>query len=939
LPLSLLLMETNAIEQLGEQMKNKNQYPNRLSFLRRQLGIAAIAVTAFVSASVTAQTTIALSKRGGIDIDGNNRSVLLVRSTNAAGAPQLLAGRLIANQFQFTPQADPGANFRLLGVTDFDGNGKSDLAFQDITQGEFGDVKSWNDFVAGNERLFRQVKPVWDVQAVGDLDGDGRGDLVWRYVVPNSPDTGVSYIWFTNPTGAPTVRKRGGAPLDWKLLGAADLNGDGAADMVYISPTGAIRVLMATAARTCANYAAGSVPSGFVAQSFADFTGNGRGEILLRNPTNGQMSLIALNATGISLPAFTGNPDDREVTCTSTISAIPNTLTTLTTSDPSWQLYATGDFNGDGVFDIVWLRPDGTLTLWQMNRNGAAPTAISNVGVAPGFVGSASTASANFAVFQGTTNTVASVATKNSAAASRFLAQATFGATAAEISNVAAIGPAAWIEGQFSRPQTRHLPSIVAYQNTLAPDLQRGQTGFLWSLWKTYTTADDQLRQRIAYSLSQILVISLNSNLSFTYPRGPGNYLDMLGEKAFGNYRDILESVTYSPMMGIYLSSLRNSKENPTTGAVPDENYAREVMQLFTIGLFQLNQDGTVKLDANGKAIETYTNADITGLAKVFTGLSWGGPDTSDNRYNGRAIGADPNREIIPMQAYNNFHSTSEKKFLGVTIPASTVANTNADIKIALDTLFNHPNVGPFIGEQLIQRLVTSNPTAGYVSRVAAAFNDNGVGVRGDMKAVIRAILLDPEARELAQANNETGKIREPAVRFINWMRSFNSKSRDGRFLLGNLSDPSTQLGQTPMFAPSVFNFYRPGYIPPNSNIGNSGLVAPEMQITNETTVAGYLNYMRGVISAGVGASTAGVRDIQPDYSAELALASDPDALIDRANLLLVAGQLTQTTRTRIRSAITSVNIGTTNPDADRRNRVSIAIYLTMASPEYILQN
>ena len=234
---------------------------------------------------------------------------------------------------------------------------------------------------------------------------------------------------------------------------------------------------------------------------------------------------------------------------------------------------------------------------------------------------------------------------------------------------------------------------------------------------------------------------------------------------------------------------------------------------------------------------------------------------------------------------------------------------------------------------------MSSNPTAGYVSRVAAAFNNNGQGVRGDMKAVIRAVLLDPEARDLAITNTETGKLREPAVRFINWMRSFNAKSRDGRFLLGALNDPSTSIGQTPMYAPSVFNFYRPGYIPPNSLVGSSGLVAPEMQITNETTVAGYLNYMRGVVSAGVGAITAGVRDIQPDYTAELALANDPDALIDRVSLLLTGNQLTPITRTRIRSAIASVNIGTTNPDGDRRNRVSLAVYLTLASPEYILQN
>ncbi len=899
--------------------------------------LAALALLFNVCA--VAQTSMPLSKRGGIDIDGTNKSVLLVRSTNQSGTPQLLTGRLANNQFQFTSQADPGGAFRLVGATDFDGNGKSDLAFQNVTQGEFGDVRSWNDFAASGERLFRQVKQVWDVEAVGDLDGDGRGDLVWRYVVPNSPDTGVSYIWFTNTTGEPTVRKRGGAPLNWKLLGANDLNGDGAADMIYVSPEGAIRVLMATAARTCANYAAGTIAAGFVAEAYADFTGNGRGDVLVRNRANGQLSLISLNATGINLPAFTGDPLNREVTCTATISPIPNTTAALTVSDPSWQLYATGDFNGDGVFDLVWLRPDGTLTLWQLNRNNAAPTVVANVGTAPGFVPASATLATNFAVFQGTTNQITSVVTKNAAAASRLLGQATFGATMAEIDNVAAIGNAAWIDAQIAKPQTKHVPIIAAYLATLPSEQQRGQAGFVWSMWKAYTSAEDQLRQRVAYSLSQLLVISLNSNLSFNYPRGPGQYLDMLGEKAFGNYRDILESVTYSPMMGIYLSSMRNQKENLATGSVPDENYAREIMQLFTIGLYQLNLDGTLKVDANGKLIETYSNADITGLAKVFTGLSWGGPDTSDNRFNGGGLITSPNRDIIPMQAYNNYHSTSEKKFLGVTIPASTVANTNADIKIALDTLFNHPNVGPFVGEQLIQRLVTSNPTAGYVSRVASVFNNNGAGVRGDMRAVVRAILLDVEARELTETNNETGKLREPVLRFTNWLRSFGATSRDGRFILGSLSDPSTALGQSPMNSPSVFNFYRPGYIPPNSLVGTAGLVSPEMQITNETSVAGYLNYMRGAVSAGVGSTVNGVRDIQPNYAAEIALASDPDALINRVNLLLAAGKLTDITRARIRSAIASVNIGTTNPDADRRNRVYLAIYLTMASPEYILQN
>lgn len=906
------------------------QWRKALVFLTAILMLPALMMFVLMIPNVHAQTVPPLSKRGGIDIDGNNKSVLLIRSS-----VQMQAGRLVNNQFQFTAQSDPGASFRLVAATDFDGNGKSDLTFQNPTQLDAlgkSSVQAWNDFVPANLRAVRDVKPVWDVQAVGDLDGDGLGDLVWRYVVADSPDTGVSYIWFSSGatgSGAPVVRKRGGAPLTWKLLGAADLNGDGAADMLYVSPDGSIRALMATAGRTCANLSAGTLPAGFSALRFADFTGRGRGDVLLRNAA-GQVSILTLNAIGIPLPPFTGNPDDPNASCTPTSLTVTNAVLPVLASDPSWQLYATGDYNGDGIFDIVWLRPDGTLTLWLMNANGAAPTVYDNAGTPP----------AGFVVFHGTTAAPeATTSAMTPAIASRFLAQATFGASMSEINALTAANFDAWLNTQFAKPQTLHLPNTVAYLNTLPPDQQRGQTSFNWSLWKNFAVGDDTLRQRVAYSLSQIFVISLDSNLSFGYPRGPANYLDTLGAKAFGNYRDLLEAVTYSPMMGQYLSSLKNQKENPLTGSVPDENYAREVMQLFSIGLYQLNNDGTYKLNASGQPIETYSNADITGLAKVFTGLSFGGPDTSDNRFIDKAQGRDLDREIKPMQAYNQFHSTSEKKFLGVTIPASAVADTNGDIKIALDTLFNHPNVGPFIGEQLIQRLVTSNPSTAYVARVSAAFNNNGSGVRGDMKAVIKAVLVDPEARNLSAITTQSGKLREPVVRLMNWMRAFNAKSADGRFLLGDSSDPSTSLAQSPMRAPSVFNFYRPSYSPPNSNVGAANLVAPEAQITNETSIAGYLNFMRGVVSGGVGTTANGARDVQADYSAELALANDPDALLDRVNLLLVAGNLSTTTRAQIRAAIVSVNIGTTNPDSDRRNRVNLAVYLTMASPDYILQN
>jgi len=544
-----------------------------------------------------------------------------------------------------------------------------------------------------------------------------------------------------------------------------------------------------------------------------------------------------------------------------------------------------------------------------------------------------------FAIAGGNTNLCAVTTAPTSAKAaeaSRFLAQATFGPRMSEIDALAASTPDTWINEQFAKSQTLHSPPTAAYLATLTPDNRRGQTGFVWAMWRNFSTGDDQLRQRIAFALSELMVISFNSNLSFSYPYGPAQYLDTLGANAFGNYRKLLDDVTYSPMMGNYLTHIRNRKENILTGAVPDENYAREVMQLMTIGLYQLNLDGTQKLDSTGKPIDTYSNADISGLAKVFTGLSWAGSDTSDTRFRGGGGSADvPDHQIKPMQAYDQFHSTSQKQFLGVTIPATTAAATNADIKIALDTLFNHPNVGPFFGKQLIQRLVTSNPSSAYVLRVASAFNNNGAGVRGDMKAVIKAVLLDPEART-ANVSNTAGKLREPVVRFVHWMRAFNTRSQNGQYLFGTTSDPSTALAQSPMNAPSVFNFFRPGFIPPNSKMGAQGLVSPEAQITSETSVAGYLNFMRSAIQSGVGSTQAnGTRDIIADYTQEIALANDADKLIDRVSLLLTGGSISANTRAQIRTAVNSV----ADAETDRRNRVYLAIYLTMASPDYILQN
>lgn len=522
----------------------------------------------------------------------------------------------------------------------------------------------------------------------------------------------------------------------------------------------------------------------------------------------------------------------------------------------------------------------------------------------------------------------------NAQQASRFLAQATFGAKMADIDALVVnqLDYAAWINTQVAKPQGLHLPNAKAYFATLSATQQKlFNPALSWSLWKNFATSDDQLRQRIAFALSEILVISLDSTVK-NYPLGPAQYLDTLGSLAFGNYRDILNAVSYSPMMGVYLSALHNQKEDAKSGRVPDENYAREIMQLFSIGLYQLNVDGTTVLNVQGQPIETYTNADITGLAKVFTGLSWAGPDTSAKRFFSNAT-QDLENQVKPMQAYDAYHSISEKKFLNVTIPAQKTADTRGDIKIALDTLFNHPNVGPFIGKQLIQRLITSNPTPAYVAWVATAFNNNGQGVRGDMQAVVKAILLDPEAREPSARTTQSGKLREPIVRLVQWLRSFNATSSSGLFMLGSTAKPDTQLAQSPLLSPSVFNFFRPGYVPPNSKVGDADLVAPEMQISTETSIAGYLNFMRQAITNGVGTSN----DLKADYSVELALANDPEQLLDRVSLLLAAN-LSPETRRLIRDAIASVSLAT-NSEANKLNRVKLAIYLVMATPDYILQN
>ena len=529
---------------------------------------------------------------------------------------------------------------------------------------------------------------------------------------------------------------------------------------------------------------------------------------------------------------------------------------------------------------------------------------------------------------------------------SSLLTQGTFGPSEIDIEALENNSASDWVAAEFEKTPTYHLPNVLAAFPTPGsiggvPDAEDAASN---SFWEAAIKADDQLRQRMTYALSQILVVSgAQSSVLHRRPHSQAAYMDILVEHAFGNYRDLLEDVTYSVAMAEYLTYMRNRKENPSTGRVPDENYAREIMQLFTIGLVELNMDGTQRL-SGGEPIETYTNEDVTGLSRVFTGLSH-----NAERFFSNSSNRSDDAVYTPLKIFESEHSTLEKSFLGVTIPPNTPGEQSIDI--ALDTLVDHPNTPPFISKQLIQRFVTSNPTPAYVERVATAFQNGtftmpngdsvGAGLRGDLSATIAAILLDAEARDPARRESARfGKIREPVLRFTHWARAFNVNSADpSDQAVMRDTNGADKLSQHPFRAPSVFNFYRPGYVAPGSSTGDAGLTAPELQIVNAGSIVGYTNFMTDYIFVEARTKSRGPNTaFIPDYSAETALAEDPDALVDRLDRVLTNGALSSNVRSRIADVVEQTPINDGTRDADLRKRVSLAILLTMTSPEYLVQ-
>jgi uncharacterized protein (DUF1800 family) len=519
--------------------------------------------------------------------------------------------------------------------------------------------------------------------------------------------------------------------------------------------------------------------------------------------------------------------------------------------------------------------------------------------------------------------------------AARFLLQTQFAVTDADLAAVKASGYAAYLTSNYSAAagqtgvdwlDSRGHNSITSEQRYFWP--QFGD----FMIWNQLLAGPDQMRKRLAFALSEFFVVSLSPIDGFYPPYVIAAYWDVLTANAYGNFRQLLERITLNAGMGFYLNTKGNLKED-ANGRQPDENYAREVMQLFTIGLYELNADGSLRLDANNQPIETYGQNDITNLARVFTGYDWdylsnGGTFTNVAWHDYDV----PNTRFAtnPMMFRANNHSTLAVSFLGANIPANTPGPEA--LRIALDTLFNHANTGPFFARQMIQRLVTSNPSAAYVGRVAAAFANNGSGVRGDLKAVWTAILTDAEARTLPAATDTlTGKLREPVVRFVQWARTVGINSNDNAWEIYDLSGSDNALGQSPLRSGSVFNFFRPGYVPPNTAIAAAAKQAPEFQLLNETTTAGYLNFMQN-------ATRNGYIQVRPTYTALLPIAHDVPAVLAYLNLRLTASQLSTDTLAVIQAVLTAFNITAATPDATKLNMLATACFLILASPEYLVQ-
>lgn len=508
----------------------------------------------------------------------------------------------------------------------------------------------------------------------------------------------------------------------------------------------------------------------------------------------------------------------------------------------------------------------------------------------------------------------------------RFLEQATFGPNSQLIDRVQSIGLNDALQNEFSVPMSTY-PDLPPFPPDSAdgcptgsdPNCFRDNYTMFPLQVKFFLNAlygDDQLRQRVAFALHQIFVVS---GLSIEQPSSMAPYLNLFARGAFGNYRQLLYDVTLNPAMGRYLDMANNDKRSGS--ASPNENYAREILQLFSIGLFKLNQDGSLQLDGAGQPIPTYAQSTVIGFAKIFTGWTYAPLPGATSQW------TNPENYLAPMISFQNHHDLSAKPLLnGVTTLPNQAAKK--DLVFALDNIFNHSNVAPFICKQLIQHLVTSNPTLGYVSRVSAVFNNNGAGVRGDLKAVVTAILLDEEARcdDIATCASSRdvnyGHLRSPILLITNILRAFNPTS-DGV----SLSDRARNMGQEPFNPPTVFSYYRPNYVIPNTT-----LVGPEFNIQSSAAAIQRANFANTIVFSRIGTAPAGTAIDLSGLQARSTGDVTGAALVDELNRLLMHGAMSAEMRTKIMQTITALPSAT---PANHLLRARWALYLATTSSQY----
>ena len=538
----------------------------------------------------------------------------------------------------------------------------------------------------------------------------------------------------------------------------------------------------------------------------------------------------------------------------------------------------------------------------------------------------------------------------------RFLEQSSWGPSDSDVAHLRQVGMQAYLNEQFNAPPLfsdvqSNYPRKTLYPiiNTVSPCPDCFDAYNPDNLQKQFATnaltKPDQLRQRVAFSLHKLIVVAardLNNNESSWY----APYLQILDRNAFGNYRQLLFEITLNPGMGTYLNMAGNSRVSP------NENYAREVMQLFSIGVDKLNQDGTPVLDANGNRVPTYGQTDVTNFARVFTG--WVIGTTNVNTFNGQTV---PDY-LSPMLITNNVGAngpadTDAKTLLnGLQLPACSdcagnaaklIAYKNAELNAAIDNLFNHQNTAPYVCTQLIHSLVTSNPSPAYVGRCSAAFANNGSGVRGDMKAIITAILLDPEARGDVKTDPNYGRLREPVQFILGLLRSFNATSDGALFnpVSGNmscgltfLSPFSTCMGQELFNPPTVFS-----YFPADYNLPGTNLTAPEFAIFDTIIAYQRLNFANTLFLAnngnGLPALSAGrlsPTGTQLNYANYQAQAGTPENLVDMLNAMMMHGSMSPSMRATIIDAVNAV------PANDPSSRTRVAIYLIGTSAQYQVQ-